>query len=171
MFGWFHCSAVHSLSLSMDMPIWSNLLVPPFVLPQFHHFRHSPYWSPSLSQSLSCLHWRSLHVRRSMTSQVGSWRCDESLTLLQCQRQVGCRTSLWEACACVVPWLWNYVGGLDLNLACTGGQGLGFALMIASSFGATSTGAFRLLCFCGYFSCWYFCCCMGCVIQIDGSTN
>ena len=39
MFGWFHCGAVHSLSLSMDMPIWSNLLVPPFVLPQFHHFK------------------------------------------------------------------------------------------------------------------------------------
>ena len=166
MFGWFHCSAVHSLSLSVDMPISSNLLVPPFVLPQFHHFKaelvlgtvrtgHLRYHSRCRACTDALCMSDEVWLHRLGAGDVMRHLpyfnvSDRLVAVLLCGKLV----------PVVVPWLWKLLGAwISISLAL--GQGLGFALMIASSFGATSTGAFRLLCLCGYFSClWYFCCCI-----------
>ncbi len=128
MSGWFHCSAVHSVSLRICQ--FAELHFPSTcsTVPQFfsrtwllgtvrtghlrHHSRCRACTDPLCMSDEVWLHrlgW-------------GSWRCDD-VTCLTSMSQVFCRTSLWEACASVVPWhYWGLIGrgkgsSHNLNLA------------------------------------------------------
>ena len=124
MFGWFHCSAVHSLSLSVDMPISSNLLVPPFVLPQFHHFKAElvlgTVRTGHLRYHSRC---RACTDALCMSDEVWLHRLGAGDVMRHLPYfNVSDRLVAVLLCGKLVPvWFLGYetTGGLDLNLACT----------------------------------------------------
>ena len=123
MFGWFHCSAVHSLSLSMDMPIWSNLLVPPFVLPQFHHFKAElvlgTVRTGHLRYHSRC---RACTDALCMSDEVWLHRlgAGDVMSHLPSMSATGWLPYFFVGSLCLCGSLaMKLLGGLDLNLACS----------------------------------------------------